>query len=99
MASAVSGFRVRRSTWMIWNSRSARLIGILSGVMASLLTARWQQALASLSHFPTDEESQHDHPLWLRRRLRSAGNQPVRDQDRGSAQDGRSGLSQGTGDA
>src|SRR6266478_7228646 len=27
--SAVSGFRVRRSTWMIWNSRSARLMAIL----------------------------------------------------------------------
>jgi hypothetical protein len=26
IASAVSGFRVRRSTWMIWNSRSARLM-------------------------------------------------------------------------
>src|SRR5712691_6083205 len=29
IASAVSGFRVRRSTWMIWNSRSARLIAVL----------------------------------------------------------------------
>src|SRR5579859_2167755 len=27
MASAVTGRRVRRSTWMIWNSRSARRIG------------------------------------------------------------------------
>src|SRR5436305_11376215 len=29
IASAVSGFRVRRSTWMIWNSRSARLMAVL----------------------------------------------------------------------
>src|ERR1700759_3846679 len=28
MASAVRGFRVRRSTWMIWNSRSARLMSV-----------------------------------------------------------------------
>src|SRR5215468_9563782 len=29
IASAVSGLRVRRSTWMIWNSRSARLMVVL----------------------------------------------------------------------
>src|SRR5437879_4977942 len=132
MASAVSGFRVRRSTWMIWNSRSARLMVVLLRRMVSMLTARWQQEVGSLEHdpekwipvfgkdhaqseswsrmtfrrevillqeFPTDEESPHDDPPWLRRRLRPAGNQSVRDQDRGPAQDGRSCLSQGTGDA
>src|SRR5690348_898878 len=31
IASAVSGLRVRLSTWMIWNSRSARLMERLLG--------------------------------------------------------------------
>src|ERR1700754_3297824 len=48
IASAVSGFRVRRSTWMIWNSRSARLMFVLFFVyVAPLLTGCWQQGAAT----------------------------------------------------
>src|ERR1700682_532100 len=58
IASAVSGFRVRRSTWMIWNSRSARLMGfslfcLYSRAAIGMLTACWQQGSVYRDNTPT----------------------------------------------
>ena len=45
------------------------------------------------------DRSPHDYPLRLWHRLRPAGNQPFRDQDRSPVEDGGAGLSQGKGHA
>src|SRR6202043_2874549 len=63
MASAVSGFRVRRSTWMIWNSRSARLMGRpfclwLEG-RHPMLTACWQQGASIPGQHSNQEDFVH----------------------------------------
>src|SRR6266851_4963475 len=64
-----------------------------------MLTLWWQQGVARVAHHFKRSEPSHDHSLWLWPRLRLAGNQPVCDQDRGPAENGRSCLSQGEGDA
>src|SRR5665647_1412543 len=66
MASAVSGFRVRRSTWMIWNSRSARLMTISFSLLACrlpMLTACWQQGISITGQHSNAEDFVHDDHL------------------------------------
>src|SRR4051794_37512345 len=64
-----------------------------------LLTPWWQQGAAKVGRQFVRSEPSHDHPLWLWRGIRPAGNESVRDQDRGPAEDGRCCLSQGESDA
>src|SRR5882724_5501879 len=67
IASAVSGFRVRRSTWMIWNSRSARLMGRLFCLYSEgrhpMLTACWQQGVIITGQRSNHEDFVHDDSL------------------------------------
>jgi hypothetical protein len=75
IASAVSGLRVRRSTWMIWNSRSARLIerlffffGGVSFLAARhpMLTACWQQGVSITGQRFEHEDFVDDDSVWPR---------------------------------
>src|ERR1700753_872747 len=63
-----------------------------------MLTPWWQQGVAK-DISSRKWEYPHDYALWFWRRLRPAGNQSIRDQDRSPAENGGAFLSQGAGDA
>src|SRR5271163_3791047 len=71
---------------------SHRNVGIrasaVSWAISRLLTPRWQQRVARVGP-PSSARSGafHDYPLWLWRRFRLAGEEPICDQDRSPVED------------